>query len=98
MVGLLDALSPQAMGGSEACRAAGSAWRRSRERVMDSCPYCGMIHQAICPRIKAIEYYPDGISVKRIEFTDQGHVTHDPPKTGVILDWLSRDWVSRVGN
>jgi hypothetical protein len=31
------------------------------------CGHCGMIHGGPCPRIKAIEYYPDG-TVKRIEY------------------------------
>lgn len=34
----------------------------------NTCPHCGMIHQTTCPRIKAIEYQQDGITVKRIEF------------------------------
>jgi hypothetical protein len=34
---------------------------------MSSCPYCGLIHNTTCPKIKAIEYYPDG-STKRVEF------------------------------
>ena len=32
-----------------------------------TCQHCGMIHDTTCPRIKAIEYHPDG-STKRIEF------------------------------
>jgi hypothetical protein len=31
------------------------------------CGHCGMIHGPICPRIKAVEYYPDG-TVKRVEY------------------------------
>lgn len=31
------------------------------------CPYCGMGHSSICPRVRAIEYHPDG-STKRVEF------------------------------
>jgi len=31
------------------------------------CIHCGMIHGAICSRIKAIEYHQDG-SVKRVEY------------------------------
>jgi hypothetical protein len=34
---------------------------------MSNCPHCGMIHQTTCPRVKAIEYNPDG-TVRRIEF------------------------------
>lgn len=32
-----------------------------------NCPHCGYIHSGPCPRIKAIEYYPDG-TVKRVEY------------------------------
>jgi hypothetical protein len=31
------------------------------------CEHCGFGHLGTCPRIKAIEYHPDG-TVKRIEF------------------------------
>ena len=42
------------------------------------CPHCNYGHVGTCPRIKAIEYHPDG-TVKRIEF-------HEPqPITGVSL-------------
>ena len=34
---------------------------------MDKCEWCGMIHETICPQIKAIEYHSDG-TTKRIEF------------------------------
>jgi hypothetical protein len=30
------------------------------------CPWCGLIHPAMCPRIKAIDY--EGGLIKRIEF------------------------------
>lgn len=32
-----------------------------------TCQYCGMTHTATCPKIRAIEYYPDG-TIKRVEF------------------------------
>lgn len=35
--------------------------------MTQKCQHCGMIHEATCPRIRAIEYHPDG-SVKRVEF------------------------------
>ncbi len=35
------------------------------------CPYCGLIHTGTCPRIKSIEYYPNGI-VKRVELHSMG--------------------------
>jgi hypothetical protein len=34
-----------------------------------TCRYCGTIHLVgMCPRIKIIEYYNDGITIKKIEF------------------------------
>jgi len=32
-----------------------------------SCPHCGFGHTGVCPRVKAIEYNPDG-TVRRVEF------------------------------
>lgn len=33
------------------------------------CPYCGLPpHPGVCPTVKAIEYHPDGVTVKRVEF------------------------------
>ncbi len=32
------------------------------------CDHCGLIHETTCPRIKAIEYNPDG-TIRRLEFT-----------------------------
>ena len=31
------------------------------------CGYCGLYHESVCQRIKAVEYYPDG-SLKRVEY------------------------------
>lgn len=43
-----------------------------------SCKHCGLIHAygGVCPRIKAIEYYPDG-TIKRVEY-------HGPPGIGPL--------------
>ena len=35
-----------------------------------NCPHCGMLHSTTCPRIKSIEYFQDGITVKKIEFKE----------------------------
>jgi hypothetical protein len=35
---------------------------------MESCRWCGLIHGPKCPKVKAIEYQPDGATVKRVEF------------------------------
>lgn len=33
------------------------------------CPYCGAFsHAGMCPRVRSVEYWPDGVTVKRIEF------------------------------
>ena len=38
--------------------------------VTRGCPYCGAhMHTGMCPRIKAIEYYPNG-SIKKVELKD----------------------------
>lgn len=35
------------------------------------CYWCGLIHGPKCPSVKAVEYYPDGVTVKRVEFVCQ---------------------------
>lgn len=32
-----------------------------------SCPYCGNNHSGVCPRVKSIEYFPDG-TIKKVDF------------------------------
>ena len=42
---------------------------------MNSCIYCGLIHiptNAICPRIKSVEYHNDG-TIKKVELHDSGY-------------------------
>ncbi len=35
----------------------------------DKCQYCGLIHEGrICPLIKSIEYFENGLTIKRVEF------------------------------
>ncbi len=41
------------------------------------CQYCGAYHNAVCPRIKTIEYYPDG-TVKKVELYDFSIKTGTP--------------------
>jgi hypothetical protein len=31
------------------------------------CPYCKMVHEQVCPLVKAFEYYETG-ALKRVEF------------------------------
>lgn len=35
---------------------------------MNKCMYCGLHHETVCPRVSAITYWPDGITIKRIDF------------------------------
>lgn len=35
---------------------------------MTTCGWCGNWHGSACPRVKSMEFYPDGITVKRVEF------------------------------
>lgn len=42
-----------------------------------TCQWCGCIHpKTICPRARAIDYYPDG-SIKRVEFWESPKVTRN---------------------
>lgn len=36
--------------------------------TITNCRWCGMTHGIRCPSVKAIEYFGDGVTVKRIEF------------------------------
>ena len=33
------------------------------------CSYCGAYHNGMCPKVRSIEYYPNG-TIKTIEFFD----------------------------
>lgn len=50
------------------------------------CAYCGGYHQAVCPMVKAIDYYPDG-TVKRVELKTPADY-HSEPR----IDWLKPPW------
>ena len=54
--------------------------------VPQPCPWCSgpwnkVYHSGVCPRVRAIEYHPNG-TVKRIEFrSPEGASPHDPHST-----------------
>ena len=52
------------------------------------CEHCGYGHVGTCPKVKAIEYHPNG-TVKRIEFHEQRaiEVQSWPPVVGNDLNW-----------
>jgi hypothetical protein len=35
---------------------------------MEKCRWCGLDHGPICSTVKALEYFEDGVTVKRVEF------------------------------
>jgi hypothetical protein len=46
-----------------------------------------MFHETTCPRIKAIEYEGDGVTVKRIEFHDPNRPWFDHVPTAPRPPW-----------
>jgi len=59
-----------------------------------ACPYCGLIHGTVCPRVKAIEYHPGG-TIKRVEFHDARTAT--PLNPVVVRTYNDRCPFSRDG-
>jgi len=39
------------------------------------CRWCGEVHGPRCPRVRVIEFYPDGVTIKRVEFVRQREAT-----------------------
>lgn len=47
------------------------------------CGHCGGYHIGTCPRVKAVEYHPNG-TVKRVEY-------HEPHPVHVQTPWVVGD-------
>jgi hypothetical protein len=47
------------------------------------CQHCGFVHNHTCPRVKAIEYYENGL-IKRIEFNELATMLETHPNLVVI--------------
>ena len=59
--------------------------------TLQPCGYCGLIHQHKCPLISAIEYHPDGVTVKRVTFFNAVNAP------GVVLvPPITREYVARM--
>lgn len=56
-----------------------------------SCEYCGGSHTYLCPRIKIIEYYPDG-AVKQIEFRQDWQL----PLSFEEMERRQEEWYRRL--
>jgi hypothetical protein len=41
-----------------------------------NCQFCGMSHGVRCPSVKAIEYFENGVTVKRVEFMTPSDYYH----------------------
>jgi hypothetical protein len=47
---------------------------------MYKCSHCGFTHDGICPRIKSLEYFENGM-LKKVEYHDQNEPTdHEMPQ------------------
>lgn len=53
--------------------------------AMPTCPYCSAYHTAMCPKVKAIEYHPNG-TVKRVELHDSAQTRY---ATGGVINKLT---------
>jgi hypothetical protein len=53
----------------------------------ETCLYCGFMHNGYCPRLAAIEYFPNG-TVKRVEFHNQPsqRVAWNKPTEAPMMD------------
>jgi hypothetical protein len=49
------------------------------DQTMSKCEHCGMWHSGVCPRIKAIEYHPNG-TVKRVGYHSEAGKAHPAPE------------------
>lgn len=53
-----------------------------------ACGHCGMWHGPVCPRIKAVDYYPDG-SIKRVEYREPETVASGGSQIALPPGWQS---------
>lgn len=62
---------------------------------LQPCYHCGMHHPGVCPRIKRIDYYPDG-SIKSVEYHEErpapAVVSPLPSDGDMILDGCRSIW------
>lgn len=66
----------------------------------NNCRWCGMIHGPICFAVKALEFFEDGITVKRVEFktaADDPQQISVAPSVFMISDRLPTVATSRHG-
>jgi hypothetical protein len=55
--------------------------------TITNCRFCGMSHGIRCPSVKAIEYFEDGVTVKRVEFMTASDYYQPAPYNPVNSGW-----------
>lgn len=52
------------------CGKPGCEWpeQKPQPKPDDACRWCGFTHGPQCPVVKSIEFYEDGVTVKRLEY------------------------------
>lgn len=52
------------------CGKLGCVWpeQKPQPKPDDACRWCGFTHGPQCPVVKSIEFYEDGVTVKRLEY------------------------------
>lgn len=69
--------------------------------TITNCRFCGQSHGLRCPSVKAIEYFEDGVTVKRVEFVtaadySTSYANPDPnrhlPSNPVPWPYTSTTW------
>lgn len=58
----------------------------------NKCGWCGLIHGPRCPSVKAIEYYEDGVTVKRVEFVTAADYVFTQPPLPISSPWVTPWW------
>ena len=58
--------------------------------VTNGCPHCGMGHTGACPRVRAVEYYPDG-QIKRVEYFEYVRAAPEYSTTPVVIAPIGND-------
>lgn len=62
-----------------------------------ACRWCGFIHGPACPSVKSLEFFADGVTVKRVEYRDPGPAVTGPYVTTTVYPVTTRvggttDW------
>ncbi len=60
------------------------------EVAFRACQYCGSAHAGTCPRITAIEYHDNGVTIKRVELAPLGVPSRGKTELRRLFDaWIT---------